>query len=170
MVKTIVALMLVILLAFVFVNEDNIKYVTDLATLAELTGRDYTDAEIVDIKVTLIDDVNGTGTELFIFLRETIPFEGNPDYDDGHSLSLFGPYFYEVLQSAGVEREDLISCSNHMKGIDFRYRGGYVSTTQYVYWMPLKDSYDGYSNVLIQTYIPGTKVVIPDKGALLGKH
>ena len=48
MVKTVVALLLAILLVFVCVNDGNTKYVTDLASLAELTGRDYTDAEIVD--------------------------------------------------------------------------------------------------------------------------
>ena len=148
----------------------NTKYLTDLASLSEFTDRDYTNTEIVDIKTTLIMDVDGIGTYLFVFLRETGPFEGNPDYDDGHSLNMYGPYFYERLQSAGVEREDLISCGLHFALVTFPTSNGYASTTQYINWMPLNDSYDGYSNVLIETYIPGTQVVIQDKDVLLGKH
>ena len=41
---------------------------------------------------------------------------------------------------------------------------------QSIRWMPLRDSYDGYSNVLIFTYIPGAYVVLQDKAALLGTH
>ena len=143
--------------------------VDNIENLAELTGRDYYDAEIVDIKTVPVQDVYGTGTNLFIFLHEDGPFEGNPDYD-GNSLNYFGPYFYEELQAAGVERGDLLSCSTHFKGITIRHLGGSEFTTQEVDWMTLRDSYDGYSNVLIFTYIPGANVVIQDKAALLGTH
>ncbi|MBR5986871.1 MAG: hypothetical protein IK019_10720, partial [Clostridia bacterium] len=143
--------------------------VDNIENLAELTGRDYYDAEIVDIKTVAVQDVYGTGTNLFIFLHEAGPFEGNPDYD-GNSLNYLGPYFYENLQAAGVERGDLLSCSTHFKGITVRYMGRSGFTTQNVYWMTLRDSYDGYSNVLIFTYIPGANVVIQDKAALLGTH
>ena len=143
--------------------------VDNIENLAELTGRDYYDAEIVDIKTVAVQDVYGTGTNLFIFLHEDGPFEGNPDYDR-NSLNYFGPYFYEELQAAGVERGDLLSCSTHYKGITIRHLGGSEFTTQYIYWMTLRDSYDGYSNVLIFTYIPGANVVILDKDDLLGTH
>ena len=143
--------------------------VDNIENLAELTGRDYYDAEIVDIKTVPVQDVYGTGTDLFIFLHEDGPFEGNPDYD-GSSLNYFGPYFYEKLQAAGVERGDLLSCRTHFKGITVRYMGRSGFTTQSIRWMALRDSYDGYSNVLIFTYIPGANVVIQDKAALLGTH
>ena len=142
---------------------------TDLASLTRFTGRDYTDAEIVDIQTVLVQDVSGTGTVLFVFLREAGPFEGKRDYD-GYSLDMYGPYFYEILRSVGVEREDLISCGTHFRGIEFHAWYDHWSTTQYVDWMPLRESFGGYSNVLIQTYIPGSTVTIQDKDALLGKH
>ena len=168
--KKLVVLLMMLLFTLMLTSCSGTVRVDTLELLTELTSKDYTDTEVVDIKTLSVQDVYGTGTYLFIFLREAGPFEGNPDYDDGYSQNMYGPYFYETLQSVGVEREDVISCSVHFKGITFRYHGGSVSTTQYVNWMPLQDSYDGYSNVLIETYLPGTQVVIQDKDALLGEH
>ncbi len=168
--KKLVVLLMTLLFTLMLTSCSETVRVDTLELLTELTRKDYTDTEVVDIKTLSVQDVYGTGTYLFIFLREAGPFEGNPDYDDGHTLNMYGPYFYEMLQSAGVDREDLISCGIHFKGITFRYQGGSVSTTQYVNWIPLQDSYDGYSNVPIETSRPGTQVVIQHKDALLGEH
>ncbi len=37
-------------------------------------------------------------------------------------------------------------------------------------WMPLRDTYDGYSNVLIYTSMTDWIVKVPNKNRLIGKH
>ena len=37
-------------------------------------------------------------------------------------------------------------------------------------WMPPRDTYDGYSNVLIYTSMTDWIVKVPNKNRLIGKH
>ena len=151
--------------------------VEDVSVLSQITGRDYTGAEITDIKTkkTYFGDLRGT--DIYVFLKEDAVFDSNPDYEDMYykdpqyadtmksSLDQFGHYFFEELADVGVKREHLLSCGTHFKTIEIRH--GW--TQQSILWMPLSESYDGYSNVLICTNMPDWIVSI-DHEKLIGKY
>ena len=183
--KALTALIGLILILFQYAFIYNIYLIfhfklmeNDISTLSKITGRDYTGTEITDIKTSIEFFGDERGTDLYIFLREDAVFKNNPDYDDSaykgspyyegctSSLDQFGRYFYEQLHAAGIEREYLISCGTHFKSIEII--GG--MTQQDILWMPMNDSYDGYSNVLIYTSMPEWIVKIPNKELLIGKH
>ena len=151
----ILAMMLVATYFVFFFNKTAIEG-GNIEKISELMKIDFTDVEIIDIKLEHSEDgILNDCTKIIVFLRESGEWESKEYFTDCEEWFDTNP---EYMLSAEIAKLKEVGIELHQiqkRGVNFnQVKVGFSIGEFGIYWYQIDESYDGKSNVVLFANIP----------------